>query len=142
MTITAANSVFSLTVNNLYPTPQKLGGYAADDAFTSEAVELAEVVMGVDGKQSAGFVFNPTKQTITLMPDSPSIVIFETWKNTMRTVREVFPANATILMPSIKRKYTLTNGILTSAKALPDVKKLLQANAYIISWELVVGEDM
>ncbi|WP_321899871.1 phage tail fiber protein [Paraburkholderia heleia] len=53
-TITSANSAFSISVTDLYPVPQAIHGYAADDAFTAEAVEMAEIVMGVDGHMSGG----------------------------------------------------------------------------------------
>src|SRR6185312_16410010 len=78
-TITAANSVFALTITGLYPAPQILHGYAADDAFSTNAVETAETVMGLDGHLSGGFIFNPVKQTIVLMPDSASLDAFNNW---------------------------------------------------------------
>ena len=71
-TITSANSVFTIVIAGLFPAPVQLQGYASDKAFTTEALDLAEVQMGVDGRMTAGFVPNPTKQTITLQADSPS----------------------------------------------------------------------
>lgn len=139
-TITAANSVFSLVVDDLYPVAQQLQGYAADRMFATEAMENAEIIMGADGKMSAGFVFNPVKQTITIMADSASLVIFETWAQTQRTAQEIFRGQATIILPAIKRKYTLKRGVLTSAKFIPDAAKTLQPTEYQITWESVVGE--
>ena len=74
-TITAANSKFALSITNLYMSPQLLQGYATDDAFTTDTPDLAETVMGVDGHLSAGYVFNAVNMTISIMPDSPSIVL-------------------------------------------------------------------
>lgn len=139
-TITAANSALSIAVNDLYPLPQSIEGYAADDAFTADAVDQAEIVMGVDGKLSAGFIFNPVRMTITVMPTSPSWAIFENWANAQRTAREVYTANATITLPGPRRKYTLTNGVLTSTKAFADVRKTIQPVPFVITWEKVVGE--
>ena len=136
-TITAANSIFLLSVGGIFPVPQQLQGFAADAAFAFDAVDPAEVVMGVDGHMSAGYVPYITIQTISIMPDSPSLAIFETWLAANNTAREVFFANAQISLPSIGRKYTMTNGVLTGAKAAPDVKKVLSAVEYKVSWESV-----
>ena len=141
-TITAANSSFSIAISNLYPSPQTIQGYAADDAFSADALDIAETVMGVDGIMSAGFVFNPVKFTVTIMPTSPSLVLFDTWASKTIGLREIFPATAIIMLPAINRQYTLTNGVLMSAKPLPDVKKVLQAVSYSIMWERVTGESM
>lgn len=140
-TITAANSSFAISIPNLYPAPQNIQGYAADDAFSEDALDQAEIVMGVDGHMSAGFVFNPVKQTVSIMPDSPSMAIFENWQAAQRTAREVFPCNATITLPAIRRKYTLQNGVMTTGKPIPDVKKTLQPTQFSITWERVIGED-
>lgn len=139
-TITSANSVYQLSVADLYPSAQKLQGYAADDAFVAEAIDLAEVVMGVDGRMSAGFVFTPVQQTVTIMPDSPSLEIFETIMNATQTAREVYRCNATIVLPAIKRKYSLKNGVLTRAPQMPGVRKTLQPVAFTITWEKITSE--
>jgi hypothetical protein len=138
-TITAANSSFSLTVANLYPTAQSIQGYAADDAFTADAVDQAELVMGVDGQLSAGFIFTPTKMTVMIMPTSPSYSIFDTWRITQIANQEVFAGSGTIILPGIGMRYTLNNGYLTSGKPFPDVKKVLQAVPYIITWQSIIS---
>lgn len=136
-TITSANSIFLLSIPGIFPVPQQLQGFAADAAFAFDSVDPAEVVMGVDGNMSAGYVPYMTPQTISIMPDSPSLVIFETWLATCNTSRDVFFANGQISLPSIGRKFTLTKGVLTSAKAAPDAKKVLQAIEYKITWNTV-----
>lgn len=141
-TITAANSVFALSITGLYPSPQILQGYAADDGFTTEALESAEVVMGLDGHMSAGYIFNPVKQTITLMPDSGSLDIFNNWALAQLASREVLVANASVSLPAIGKKYVLTRGFLTSSKPIPDVKKVLAAVQYQITWNTVVGASL
>lgn len=140
-TITAANSTFALAITNLYPMPQTIQGYAADSAFAADAVDIAETVMGIDGKMSAGFIFNATKQTVTIMPDSPSLDVFATWFTTSQAARDIYWANGTIILPAIGKKYTLKNGVLTSGKPMPDVKKTLQPLEYKITWERVTSEN-
>ncbi len=134
-TITAANSVFMLSITGLYVTPQRLQGYSADAAFDTDAVEPAETMMGVDGKMSAGFVPTMTKQTITLQADSPSCAVFETWLAAMKSAREVLFANGTVSLPSVGRKYTMTKGVLSSYPAISGVRKVLQPRAFAITWE-------
>jgi hypothetical protein len=136
-TITSANSVFTLVVAGLFPAPVQLKGYASDKAFTTEAVDLAEVQMGVDGRMTAGFVPNPVKQTITLQADSPSKDIFTAVIQAMKTAREVFYISGSIALPSTGESFTLTRGILTNAKQIPDAQKVLQPVDYIITWESV-----
>lgn len=139
-TITSADSIFALTVTNLFPSAQTLEGYAADAMFALGDTEMAVSVRGADGKLSGGFVFGEYLQTITIMPDSPSRELFETWQLTSLTSKAVFRCNATIILPAISRKYTLTNGILQRVKAIPDAQRVLQAMTFQINWESVVGE--
>lgn len=140
-TITSADSIFALTVTNLFPSAQTLEGYAADAMFALGDTEMAVSVRGADGKLSAGFVFGEYLQTITIMPDSPSRELFETWQLTSLTSKAVFRCNATIILPAISRKFTLMNGVLQRVKAIPDAQRVLQAMTFQINWESVVGES-
>ena len=136
-TITSANSVFTLVVPDVFPVPQNLQGYAVDDAFDTESVELSEALMGVDGRMSAGYTPYITPMTIHLMADSPSIDLFDAWRGAETAAQEVFFAQATIVLPSVGRAYVLNNGVLTNYKPLSDAKKVLQAVSYTIKWEAV-----
>lgn len=136
-TITAANSVYLLTIPGLYSTAQLLQGYATDDAFATEAVDTAEVVKGVDGNMSAGFVPYLTKQTLMLQADSNSQEIFENWLAAMLEAREVLYANATLSIPSLERKYAMIKGVLTNVQATPSAKKTMQPRPWIITWDRI-----
>ena len=136
-TITSANSVFTIVVPGLFPAPVQLRGYSSDRAFTTEAVDMAEVQMGVDGRMTAGFVPNPVKQTITLQADSPRKDIFTALIQAMKTAREVYFVSGSIALPSTGEAFTLTRGILTNAKQIPDAQKVLQPVDYVITWESV-----
>lgn len=136
-TITSANSVFTIVVPGLFPAPVQLRGYSSDKAFTTEAVDLAEVQMGVDGRMTAGFVPNPVKQTVTLQADSPSKDIFTALIQAMKAAREVYFMSGSIALPSTGEAFTLTRGILTNAKQIPDAQKVLQPVDYVITWESV-----
>lgn len=137
MNITSSNSVFVMNFGELFPIAQKLEGYATDDSFMADVVEIAQTVMGVDGKLSAGYVPNPTVMTITFQPDSPSIAKFEFLIAAMKQARDIFELSATIALPSISRSYACVKGVLTEYKPLPDAKKLLQPVTYKITWESI-----
>ena len=77
--ITSANAVLMMSVNSIYSTPVQIQGFSADDVFDVEPLQSAEVLMGVDGIQSGGFVYVSVKQSIALQADSASNVVFDTW---------------------------------------------------------------
>lgn len=135
--ITAANSTLLLAVTGLFPAPQRLQGYATDDIYSTEALESAEVMMGVDGKLSAGFVYVAVKQSYNLQADSNANQIFDTWYAAQQALRDVYFANATIALPSLGKKWTMTNGILTSFPPMPDAGKTLKPRKYGITWESI-----
>lgn len=138
-TITSANSSFAIAIAGVYTAPQSIQGYATDDAFLVEAIEKVETRIGIDGKLSAGYIFNPYKQSITLQGDSASFDIFNNWQLAQDAAREVIAAAATIIHPSIGYRYVLTNGYLSKFKPMPDAKKTLQTIQFEITWEKIVG---
>lgn len=135
--ITAANSVLYMAITGLFPTPQKLQGYATDDIYSTDAMETAETQMGVDGFLSAGFVFVPVKQNYSLQADSNANVIFDNWNAAQQAQIELYRANATITLPSLGKKWTMTNGVLTSFPPMPDAGKTLKPRKYGITWERI-----
>lgn len=136
-TITSANSTAVLTATDIFPAPQALQGYAADDAFTTDAIDLAEAIMGVDGKLSAGYTPNPTKITFALQADSPSISVFDAIISATKASREVIFLDLSIGLPATGTNYTFTRGVITNASQLPDAKKTLQPQKYQITFESV-----
>lgn len=134
-TLTAANSVFALSIASLYPTPQILQGYAADDAFSASDIAPAEIVMGVDGKMSAGYTPVPVPMDIVLQADSDSIQLFDDWFNAMQSAKDVYFASGFVTLQGTGEKYTLTRGILTSYKPMADAKKILQPRKFTVTWE-------
>ena len=91
-TLTSANSSLSLSIAGLFSAPQTIQGFAVDDAFDSDSVAQSETMMGIDGTLSAGKVFTPYKMAVHLLPNSPSMAIFETWRNQQDAQVDVFPA--------------------------------------------------
>lgn len=139
-TITAADCIFTLTVDNIYPSGVVLEGFAADNIYTTDTKTLAETVLGADGYLSAGFVHTSVNQTISIMPDSDSWDVFENWATLSVAGIAVFRCSATVLLPALGKKYTHINGVFKSWKALPDAQRVLQAGQAVIEWGRVVGE--
>ncbi|RYM47710.1 hypothetical protein BSQ97_24350 [Serratia proteamaculans] len=108
--------------------------------FAMGDTEFAQTVRGADGKLSAGFVFGQYLQTVTVMPDSDSYDMVQTWMKTSRTAIAVFRCNATIIIPGMQAKFTLSNGVLVRSKVMPDAQRVLQAITFQIDWENVTAE--
>ena len=134
-TITSANSVFTITVPGLFPAPVQLQGYSSDRAFTSDALVLSEVQMGVDGRMTAGYTPAPTVQTVTLQADSPSRDIFTTIIQASKTAREVYYISGSISLLSTGEAFALVRGVLTTAKQIPDANKVLAPVDFQITWQ-------
>lgn len=137
-TLTAANAVLTLWQSILFPTPQQIQQFAADDVTDVDSVRSVESSMGVDGTLSFGFVFAPVMQNITLQANSPSIAFFETLYSQTIAAEDVYPLNGTLLLPGVSKKYALTNGALTDYKPTPDVKRTLQPQRFRITWNSVL----
>jgi hypothetical protein len=134
-TLTTANSALALQSAGLYPIPQSIQGYATDDAFAVDDVEPVETMMGVDGKLSGGYVPYPTKLHITLQADSASNAIFDNWLSAQVAAKELYIANATILLQGTGEKFVFTRGFLTAAAPMSSSKKILQPRKFVITFE-------
>lgn len=133
--ITGSTAIVMLSIPGLFPAPQQLQGFSADDIFDVDAIESAETLMGVDGVMSAGFVYVPINQRISLQADSPSNLIFDTWWASQQQIQDLFFANAVVYLTALGTKWQLTKGALVSYKPLPGVKKLIQPRAHTIRWQ-------
>lgn len=137
MSITAANAVLTLAIAQLFPIPQQLQGFATDDVYDVPTIKSVEVLMGVDGVLSAGFIYAEVPQDIHLQADSPSNAIFDTWWSQMQAARDVYEASGLILLPGLKSKFQQTRGFLTGYKPVPAGKRVLQPRTYQITWERI-----
>ena len=137
-TLTASNSVYMLTVIGLFDVPQQLQGWATDDMFDTEAIENVELLMGVDGKLSAGWIPTMKKQTISLQADSDSNLIFDSWATAEESQREKFIAAGIIRLPALGLSYALVRGFLSSYRPVPPAKKILQPRQFGITWNQIL----
>lgn len=141
VSITSANAKLTLTVRSsagIVVGPFTVEGYANDAAFATETVDAAEAVMGVDGRMAAGYLPRITKQQISLMANSPSIALFETWDNAQKVLGDVLVADGSIAAPSLGRAYACVKGILTRLTPVPTARKTFsEPVVYEVSWESV-----
>jgi hypothetical protein len=112
-------------------------GYSADDAFDTDNVAPNEVLMGVDAILSGGYVPYPVKLKFVLQADSPSNYFMDAWRQAMDAARDAYPANATIVSPSVGKIWTFTKGFLTGAMPTPPGKKLYQPQPYEVTFQSI-----
>lgn len=139
-TITSADSIINLTVTNLYPSGFQLQEFEAQNIFDFSDTEVAETLRTADGKLVAGFVYGDLSQVFHLAASSPNRSNIETWYLSQRTAVAIFRCNATVILPSLGKKYTCTNGVLTQCKVMPTAGRVLQPVTFTIQWETVTPE--
>jgi len=135
--ITSANAVYTLSISDLFTSPTPLQGFSADDIFTTSPLASAETIMGLDGYLSAGFVFVPVVQQISLQADSDSNTIFDQWWQASQLAKDIYAASGVVLLPGINFQWTLTKGYLTSYPPIPDAAKTLRPRRFGITWQSV-----
>jgi hypothetical protein len=139
--ITSTNAVVTLTINGVYSTPQQLQGWSAEDIYDFDDVETVETQMGIDGQLAGGYVIAAKKQKFYFMADSPSIIIFEQWKQAQDQIQDVYIATSQVTLTSLSRKYLQTGGFLTMYSPAPSAKKVMQRRMFEITWQSVLGQN-
>lgn len=137
-TITSADASFVVSSSDFALAATILEGYGADAAFTADNQDTAELVLGVDGKMSAGWVPRMYPQVITLQADSPSLIVFEGIVAAQDAGRTVFRLNGVINLPGNKFSYTMNRGVLSSTSPMANAQRVLQARTFTITWESIV----
>jgi hypothetical protein len=132
--LTAANTVITFTIPDLFPVGFQLQGFAADDIFDTDEIDSAEVSMGVDGILSAGFVFVPIRQRYNLQANSLSISYFDSWWQASKAAVDAFPATADFAFPGLGATYTMLNGYLTGYPPVPNAGKIVKPRRFTVTW--------
>lgn len=136
-TLTSANAILLISVQQLYASPQRIQGFSSDDITDTDTVTPGQTSMGIDGRLSAGFVPAKVRQNITLQADSLSNDIFEHWFEAQKSQREMFVASGVIIIPSTQRRYTMVRGFLMGVPPTPALRAVVQPRRYSIEWENV-----
>jgi len=140
--ITSANSTLVLGVAGLFTVPQALQGFGADDAYSIDSVDVSEVIMGVDGIMSAGWIPQIKTMNVTLQADSKSNTFFEAWYAAQEVARNTYAAFGSINQPAVNKTYSLSNGILSNFTPLADSKKVLQPRKFQIKFEMILSAPL
>lgn len=135
MDITSANASVVISSADMALAATQLEGFGADAAFATEDVESAITQIGVDGKMSAGWVPRITNMPITLNPASSSVAVFDAIITTSDTLRAPVFVNCVVQIPSINKAYTLTKGVLTRVKQMPDGGRVLGEQRFNLAFE-------
>lgn len=138
--ITAANAIVTITVPGVFQAPQQLQQFSADDIFDTETLKNIEVQMGVDGFLSGGWVFVPVPQSYSLMPNSPSNDIFDQWWAAQSTLIDAIAGFGTVTLPSLQKKWALSNGFLTGYPPMPGAGRILKPRKFEITWQQVLPQ--
>ena len=136
-TLTSANSVIMLGVNNVYPTAQQLQGYSADDVFDLEDIDIAETSMGVDGLLSGGLIYVEIPWSIMLQANSPSCQVFDNWHAYNKSQNDLVTATMNISLPGLGYKWVYSNGFLKKYNPAPSAKKIVQPRKFTIVWNSI-----
>ncbi len=134
LTLTSANASLALSVANLYAQPVILAGFSTDMIYNSDPMVSAEVLMGVDGVLSAGFVYNPFRFNIELQADSESNQVFDDWWSNSQQNKQAYVGTLTIILPSVKKQALLNRGFLISFPGLPDAARILRPRRFGMVW--------
>jgi len=136
--LTAANAVITLSQSTIFPAPQQLQGFAADDVTDMEQAKILDHVMGVDGVLSFGFVYVERMQNITLQGDSASNAFFDVIMRQQIAAQTAYLLTGIILLPAINLQFNCTNGGLETYNPMPAVRKLIQPRKYRVVWGQVI----
>lgn len=128
-TITSANSVILFRCKGIYDNWVRLSGYQVDTAASFGDVTVGETRMGVDGKQSGGFVPHETPFTLNLEANSESLNVMETVYNDFINNMETRVCEFQITYPSVKRRQNLS-GFLVTKSGGTGISRLLDGSTY------------
>lgn len=129
-TITSANAVLIITVEDIYPNGVEVQKFAADAAFATSDLTLAETRMGVDGQLAAGYTPQPIPLNVSLEADSPSYDVFANVMERQRTNMTLYQITAQITIPSLGKEFVLEKGVLQTGHPFSDSKKVLDPTSW------------
>lgn len=136
--ITSANAVYTLTLSALFSAPIVLENWSSDRAFEQDALEMAETQMSIDGKLNKGYVPRPVNQNLSFSAASSSLDVFEAVIAYQQQERTIIDLGATIVLPSVNRRYTFINGCLSSGSVAPNAGGTLENRGFSLVWERVI----
>lgn len=138
-TLTNANSVLTLAVADLDIGPVQLQGFGTNDMFDTTAIKSAEVMVGVDGVKSQGYIAFLVPFKFTLQADSLSIDVMDAIQEAQEAARETYELSMSLSAPGLGKLWTFINGTITEFKKTPKGEKLMQAQSYEITFGKMIS---
>ncbi len=140
--ITSSNSTAILTVDELFPSGITLEQFSTDQSMIIDELVFTESRIGVDGKIASGFVPSIKSVNIYLEASSPSFPFLAQLGEVMSQNRTVYLCTLIVSIPSIKKVYTFSNGVLKSGKVFPDNKKTLEPVSFKFEFESFKSSEL
>ena len=140
--ITSANSVLVLTAGDLFPAGVTLQGFSTDQSFSQDELQTTEDRMGVDGNLVAGWIPSIKPVTIMLEASSPSYTAMATLFRAMEMARAPIIVGLVATVPSIKRVFTWTDGVMKSGTPVPNGKKILDPTTWKFDFARLTISDL
>lgn len=133
--ITSANATLVLTVDELYPNGVQLYQFATDQSYSSEAEQIAETRMGVDGMMVAGFTPNIKQVGVQLEVSSPSVAVFDYIIQATKANRKPYRCQLVADVPSIGKTFTWSNGTLQTGSLSGGASRVLNPMQYTFHFQ-------
>lgn len=138
-TLTAYNSVMTLSAPALDIVAVQIQGFATDDSFDTTEVKPVEVVIGIDGQKSSGRVAYVVPFSFMLQANSTSVDVMDAIAEGLQVLNDDIELGVVIASPALGKLWTLQNGSLTSYKPIPQGKKLLGPQKYEITFGQLIS---
>ena len=128
--ITSANASLVLVVDTIIPAGVQLEHFSTDQAFSLSEVTVVEDRMGVDGHLAAGWVPSIKTVQISLEAASPSLWFLDMLQRAMENNRTIYDCTLVATIPSIRKVYTWSKGVLKSGTLVSNAKKVLDPTTW------------
>ena len=128
--ITSANASLVLIVSTIIPAGVQLQHFSTDQAFSQNEITVVEDRMGVDGHLAAGWIPAIKTVQISLEANSPSLPFMDMLQRAMENNRTIYEVTLVATIPSIRKIYTWTKGVLKSGTTVSNAKKVLDATTW------------
>lgn len=138
-TITAANSVVMFKAAGYFDQAIQLQGFQVDNAFGFGDATVGETRIGVDGKQSGGWVSHEVPVTVFLEANSASRQQMEGFRGWCNANQETALCTLDITIPSIGKRIE-ASGFMVSQGGGPSAQKLINGTQYVFNM-VINNED-
>lgn len=128
--ITSANASLVLIVDTIIPAGVQLQHFSTDSAFELSEVTVTEDRMGVDGNLAAGWIPSIKTVKVNLEAGSPSMWFLDMLARAMESNRTIYKCTLIATIPSIRKIYTWTGGVLKTGTMVNNAKKVLDPTSW------------